>query len=273
MGDVKPVCVIGAGSSGMVAVKALVDAGIDFDCFEKCAVIGGNWAFGSPWSAAYRTLHINSYRQDMEYADFPMPPGTPDFPHHEQVAAYFNAYVDHFGLRPLITFDTGVDHVVPKPDGGWEVALSTGEVRTYGFVIIATGHHNEPRLPDPPFPGTFMGTEMHAHGYRDIAQLADKNVVVVGMGNSAMDIAVESSYVARHTYLSSRRGAYMIPKYILGRPVPTVPVLAPVAAAPVPFPADSACRCRAGRALRAPQAAAQNPPDAPDSIRYAAQPP
>ncbi len=54
-------CIIGAGSSGMVAVKALKDAAVEFDCFEQTGVIGGNWAFGSPWSAAYRTLHINSY--------------------------------------------------------------------------------------------------------------------------------------------------------------------------------------------------------------------
>jgi pimeloyl-ACP methyl ester carboxylesterase len=77
-------------------------AAIDFDCFEQGTVLGGNWAFGSPWSAAYRTLHINSYRADMEYADFPMPTGMPDFPHHEQVAAYFNAYADHFELMPPV---------------------------------------------------------------------------------------------------------------------------------------------------------------------------
>lgn len=222
-GEAKAACIVGAGSSGIVAVKALRDAGVDFDCFEKTSVIGGNWAFGSPWSAAYRTLHINSYRKDMEYADFPMPAGTADFPHHEQVGAYFNQYVDHFGLRPFITFNTGVEHAVPRPRGGWVVTLSSGEERAYRFLIVASGHHNEPRLPEPPFPGVFDGVEMHAHHYRDISQLKDKKVVVVGMGNSAMDIAVESSYVAKRTYLSSRRPAYIIPKYILGRPSLPIP--------------------------------------------------
>jgi cation diffusion facilitator CzcD-associated flavoprotein CzcO len=225
--ELKTACVIGAGSSGMVAVKALSDAAVDFDCFEKCTVLGGNWAFGSPWSAAYRTLHINSYRADMEYADFPMPAGMPDFPHHEQVAAYFNSYADHFCLRPLITFDVGVEHVEPRPEGGWSVTLSTGEVRAYRFVVVATGHHNTPRFPTPPFPGAFSGTELHAHDYRDMSQLAGKNVLVVGMGNSAMDIAVESSYVARQTFLSARRGAYIIPKYILGRPSLPLPAWLP----------------------------------------------
>ena len=78
-------------------------------------MVGGNWAFGSPWSAAYRTLHINSYRKDMEFADFPMPAGMPDFPHHTRVASYFDAYVDHFDLRPLISLGTGVERVEPQP--------------------------------------------------------------------------------------------------------------------------------------------------------------
>ncbi|MCU1489045.1 MAG: putative flavoprotein involved in transport, partial [Acidimicrobiaceae bacterium] len=223
----KAVCVVGAGSSGMTAVKALQDAGIGFDCFERTGVIGGNWAFGSPASAAYRTLHINSYRKDMAYADYPMPKTMSDFPHHLEIAEYFNAYVDHFGLREKITFDTSVEHAEPLEDGGWRVTLSDGRVRTYDTLVVASGHHSDARWPEPPFPGHFDGLQMHAHDYRDLAQLEGHDVVVVGIGNSAMDIAVESSYVARHTYLSSRRGAYVIPKYILGRPALPIPIWLP----------------------------------------------
>ena len=217
------VCIVGAGSSGIAAVKALKDAAVDFDCFELCSVVGGNWAFGSAWSAAYRTLHINSYCREMEYADFPMPANASDYPHHEEIAAYFNAYVDHFGLRPFITFDTPVERARPKPGGGWKVQLATGEERDYGFLVVATGHHHTPRWPEPAFPGHFDGLQMHSHDYRDMSDLAGKNVIVLGMGNSAMDIAVESSYVARHTYLASRRGAYVIPKYFFGRPGLPIP--------------------------------------------------
>jgi dimethylaniline monooxygenase (N-oxide forming) len=219
----KRVCVVGAGSSGIAVVKALTDASIDFDCFEMCNVIGGNWAFGSPWSAAYRTLHINSYCREMQYADFPMPANASDYPHHEEIATYFNNYADHFGLRSLITFDTAVEHAEPKAGGGWNVRVSTGDVRDYDFVVVATGHHHVPRWPEPPFRGHFDGLEMHSHDYRDMSLLTGKDVVVVGMGNSAMDVAVESSYVARHTYLASRRGAYVIPKYFFGRPGLPIP--------------------------------------------------
>src|SRR5918995_6722931 len=105
-------CIIGAGSSGIPAAKKLADAGIPFDVFEKSDPVGGNWVFGNRngMSAAYRSLHINTSRDRMQFADFPMPADYPDFPHHTQIAAYFDAYVDHFGFRDRITFSTRVEH-------------------------------------------------------------------------------------------------------------------------------------------------------------------
>ena len=112
MSELPRACVIGAGSSGIAAAKALLERGIPFDCFEKSDRVGGNWVFGNRngMSSAYRSLHINTSRLRMEYSDFPMPAGYPDFPHHTEIARYFDAYVDHFGLRPHISFETGVEH-------------------------------------------------------------------------------------------------------------------------------------------------------------------
>jgi dimethylaniline monooxygenase (N-oxide forming) len=222
------VCVIGAGSSGIAAVKALHQRGFDFDCFEKSDRVGGNWVYGNRngMSAAYRSLHINTSRDRMEFADFPMPKSMPDFPHHTQIAAYFDAYADHFGLRERITFETEVVHAAPK-DGGWRVDLDTGESRRYDALLVANGHHWDPRWPEPRFEGAerFEGRQMHSHEYRgdDPAFFRDRRVVVLGMGNSAMDIAVEASFSAAATYLAARRGAWIIPKYLFGRPVDQYP--------------------------------------------------
>ena len=214
-------CVIGAGSSGIAACKALQDRGIEFDCFEKSDRVGGNWVFANSngMSAAYRSLHINTSRERMEYADHPMPSSYPDFAHHTQIAAYFEDYVDHFGLRELITFETGVAHAQRDADGGWTITLEDGEQRRYDALLIANGHHWDPRWPEPPYPGTFDGRQLHSHQFLDAGGWRDQNVLVVGIGNSAMDIAVECSYVARRTFLSSRRGAYVLPKYVFGRPL------------------------------------------------------
>jgi dimethylaniline monooxygenase (N-oxide forming) len=226
MPDLPTVCVIGAGSSGIAAAKTLHERGIPFDCFEKSDQVGGNWVFGNRngMSSAYRSLHINTSRERMEYSDFPMPKSYPDFPHHTHIAEYFNDYVDRFGVRDRIVFETGVEHARRGDDGVWTVTLDNGDTRTYDALAVANGHHWDPRWPEPAFPGEFNGKQMHAHYYVDNEDFRDKNVLVVGIGNSAMDIAVESSFVARNTFLSSRRGAYILPKYLFGRPLDQIGV-------------------------------------------------
>ncbi|MBV9193102.1 MAG: NAD(P)-binding domain-containing protein [Solirubrobacterales bacterium] len=226
MSDLPCACVIGAGSSGIAAAKALLERGIPFDCFETSDRVGGNWVFGNRngMSSAYRSLHINTSRQRMEYSDFPMPESYPDYPHHTQIARYFDDYVDHFGLRERITFETTVEHARRNGAGVWHVALDTGETRAYDALLVANGHHWDPRWPQPRFPGHFDGAQMHAHHYVENTGFRDKRVLVVGIGNSAMDIAVEASFVARRTFLSSRRGAYILPKYLFGRPIDQIGV-------------------------------------------------
>jgi dimethylaniline monooxygenase (N-oxide forming) len=216
------VCLIGAGSSGIAVAKALHEQGVPFDCIEASDRVGGNWVFGNKngMSAAYRDLHINTSRDRMAYSDFPMPADYPDYPHHAQIAAYFDDYVDHFGFRDKILFDTRVERVTRKPEGGYTVRTDDGVQRDYDVVLVANGHHWNPRWPEPAFEGsdTFAGEQIHAHGYVDNAIFAGKNALVLGMGNSAMDIAVEASYTAAQTFLAARRGAWIMPKYLFGRP-------------------------------------------------------
>jgi dimethylaniline monooxygenase (N-oxide forming) len=149
-----------------------------------------------------------------------MPRSYPDYPHHAQIAAYFDDYVEHFGFRDRIRFETKIAHARRVAGGGWALELEDGSVERFDALLVANGHHWDPRWPQPAFGGheTFAGTQLHAHSYVDNDLFADRDVVILGMGNSAMDIAVESSYVARATYLAARRGAWIVPKYIFGRP-------------------------------------------------------
>src|SRR5215472_16542960 len=123
-------CVIGAGSSGIAAGKVLHQYGVPFECYELSDRVGGNWVFKNKngVSSAYRSLHINTSRERMEYSDYPMPRTYPDFPHHTQIATYFDNYVEHFGFRDRIVFDAGVERAVRDGDTGvWTVTLDTGE--------------------------------------------------------------------------------------------------------------------------------------------------
>jgi hypothetical protein len=217
--------IIGAGSSGIAVVKALKDRGVPHVCFEKSDQVGGNWTFrnANGMSAAYESLHINTDCRLMEYRDYPMPADTPDYPGHRVIKAYFDDYVDHFGLRETIRFNSGVAHAARRADGTWQVRLETGEQDEFDALVVANGHHWDPLWPDPPYPGEFHGEQIHAHDYvnpSDPLDFHEKRVLVVGMGNSAMDIACELSRpgVAEKLYLSARKGVWVVPKYIFGIP-------------------------------------------------------
>jgi cation diffusion facilitator CzcD-associated flavoprotein CzcO len=219
--------VIGAGSSGIASCQVLNARGIEFDCFEAGSGIGGNWRYmnDNGMSSAYESLHINTSRRTMAYATYPMPEDYPDYPSHRQITAYFDSYVDHFGFRDRIRFRTEVTKVEPAAGSGWRVAwrdLESGEegADEYTAVFVANGHHWDARWPEPPYPGqdAFEGEQLHAHDYKTPDVLAGKRVLVLGIGNSATDIAVESSRTAAQTFLAMRRSAWIIPKYLKGRP-------------------------------------------------------
>ncbi len=279
-------CIIGAGASGITSAQVLAARGIDFDWFEIGSEIGGNWRYDNDngVSSAYRSLHINTSRQAMEYAAFPMPESLPDYPSHWQIADYFDSFVDHFGLRERVTFRTEVTRVVPEPGGGFEVTTRSREhgrepeIRHYDHVVVANGHHWDPRWPEPGFPGSenFPGKQLHAHYYRTPDLLEGQRVVVLGIGNSAADIAVESSRVARETYLAMRRGAHVVPKYVFGQPTDHL-TDSPLARAPhrVQQLSDADDAPRRGRQddrLRPARARPPRPRRPPDGQRRPAHP-
>src|SRR3989442_2824608 len=151
----------------------------------------------------------------MEYSDYPMPDTYPVFPHHTQIAEYFNNYVEHFGVKQYIRFHTTVTSATPLDDGGWEITLHDGSKHRYRALLVANGHHWDPRWPEPPFPGHFDGSVIHSHYYKTPDAYVDKHELVLGFGNSAMDIAVEVSRVSVMTNLAGRGGFHILPKFIL----------------------------------------------------------
>jgi hypothetical protein len=217
----KQVCIIGAGSSGITAAKALKEKGITFDCFEKGSNIGGVWRYNNDngLSSAYRSLHINTNRVVMAYSDFPMPYDYPMFPHHSDIIEYFENYVEHFKLREHITFNTSVTDVIRNSDGSYKVILDNRQSYDYQYVIVANGHHWNPRFPTPAFKGEFTGEILHSHYYREAEQVQNKDVLVVGIGNSAVDIACEAARQHKgKVVISTRSGAYITPNWIWSMP-------------------------------------------------------
>lgn len=211
-------CVIGAGPSGLAAGKALADRNIDFDWFEKGSMVGGLWRIDNDNGevAAYETLHLNSSRPLTQFPSFPMPEDWPDYPSHTLMAQYFQDFAEHFGLNERITFNTPVTKVERLADGGWSVTTGQG-TRTYDHVVIANGHHSTPKIPE--FPGAFSGETFHAHDYEAPEVFAGKDVLVLGVGNSGMDLACDAAKLANTVLLATRHGVHVMPKYVFGRPI------------------------------------------------------
>jgi Flavin-binding monooxygenase-like len=212
------VAVIGAGSSGLAAVKALREEGVNVEGFERGSDVGGLWRYENDngLSGAYGSLRTNVSRSRMEYPSFAMPASYGDFPHHSEMAAYLGAYAEAYGLRPLIRFGTSVERLEPAADGTWCITLDDGSSHHYGAVVLATGVFWSPRLPS--YPGGFDGTVSHSHEYRTPAPFAGRRVLVVGGGQSAAEIAVEVSAVAERTLMSVRRGVHVIPRWVGRKP-------------------------------------------------------
>ncbi|MEY3359224.1 MAG: hypothetical protein RI923_484 [Pseudomonadota bacterium] len=219
----KRVCVIGAGPSGLAAAKNAVQAGLDVTVFEKNDKVGGNWVFNSATghSSVYENTHIISSKALSEFEDFPMPANYPDYPKHNQIQAYFESYARHFGVMPAIRFRHAVTSAEPQNDGSWRIAFTDaeGKPQTADFdaLMVANGHHWAPKFPE--YPGQFTGIYMHSHDFKGIDDSwRGQSVLVIGAGNSACDIAVESARLAGQVCLSMRSPQWFVPKFMLGKP-------------------------------------------------------
>ncbi|MHB8532556.1 MAG: flavin-containing monooxygenase [Solirubrobacteraceae bacterium] len=234
MASLPNVCVIGAGVSGLTACKALDDFDVPHTCFEASDEVGGNWYFQNPngVSSAYRSLHIDISKPSISFRDFPMPDRYPDYPHHSHIHEWLCDYADAFDVRRNIRFNTRVSSAERGAGGGWTISLDDGSPhgggqasQSFDALLVCNGHHWDPRRPD--FPGSFDGPQIHSHDYIDPSDPLDlkgKRVLVVGIGNSAVDIVSElgRKTMCEVVFLSTRSGAYVVPKYLFGKPADQV---------------------------------------------------
>ena len=217
------VCVIGAGPSGLTAAKNCIENGLSVVVFEKNDRVGGNWVFNSKTghSSVYENTHLISSKTWSEFEDFPMPESYPDYPNHIQLQAYFESYAKHFGVYSNIKFESSVQHVSRDRDGNWLVKWSdaAGNIQsdTFEYLMVANGHHNVPKYPE--YPGNYTGKYLHSHDFKGVDESwRDKRVLVIGAGNSACDIAVESARITKSVDMSMRSPQWFFPKFIFGQP-------------------------------------------------------
>ncbi|XP_073449363.1 flavin-containing monooxygenase 5-like [Aquarana catesbeiana] len=220
---VKRVAVIGAGCSGLTAIKCCLDEGLEPTCFEKSEDIGGLWRFKEvpedDRASIYNSVIINTSKEMMCYSDYPIPEDYPNYMHNSKVLQYFRQYGEHFQLLKYIKFKTAVCSIRKHPDflttGQWDVVTESEgkqEKHVFDAILVCIGHHTHPKLPLHSFPGieNFKGQYFHSRDYKSPEPFKNKKVIVIGIGNTAVDLVVEISAVAKQVYLSTRRGAWLI---------------------------------------------------------------
>ena len=213
-------CVIGAGAAGLAAMRALIAAGRDFDCFEATDRVGGHW------HTDYDGLHLITPRSGSGFSGDPMPEAWAHFPRRAQMVEYLEGHADRFDLRSRVTFQTRVERLAPiGPNAidGWDVTTSDGRSRRYAGVLVANGHNSVPAI--PAVPGTFAGRTIHSGRYRNPADIEGTRVLVVGSGNSGCDIASELAQAGCDIILSIRHGHLFQPKTFFGKPRGSLPIM------------------------------------------------
>ncbi len=219
---IKKVCVIGAGISGLVAAKTFLEDGFDVTVFEKKPDLGGVWEK----SRAYPDVKTQNSRHTYCFTDYPMPEDYPEWPNGEQVRRYLQSYADNFGVSQRISFKTEVTDISRKTgeEAVWVVSLKKDgkqeEKHEFDFVLVCNGLLHNPKIPTFPGKEEFIaagGKVLHSSECNDAALIQGKQVVVVGFGKSACDIATFAANNAKESTLLFRRAFWKIPKFFFNK--------------------------------------------------------
>ncbi|MEU3887907.1 NAD(P)/FAD-dependent oxidoreductase [Streptomyces sp. NPDC029041] len=180
----RPVYVIGGGPGGLSVAYALRARGVRAVVLEKSGHVGASWR------RHYDRLHLHTTRRLSALPGLPMPRRFGRWVSRDDVVRYLEKYAEHHRLE--IVTGVEVSRVERTPDGtGWLLHATGGRELTGAAVVVATGYNHTPRLPDWPGRAAFTGEFLHAGEYRSGKPYAGRDVLVVGVGNTGAEIAVD----------------------------------------------------------------------------------
>ncbi len=203
------VIIIGAGPAGLAVAGCLRAKGLDFVMLEQGEGVGESWR------RHYDRLHLHTVKELSHLPGLPFPDAYPRYVSRDQLVAYMENYADHFDIRPL--FGQAVRKIY-REGGGWKVECASGQSWESANVILAMGLNRRPFIPEFNGLDTFAGEVLHSSRYRNAGPFKGKKVLVVGMGNSGAEIALDLCEQGVETALSVRGPVNIVPRDVLGRP-------------------------------------------------------
>ncbi|MEW1722606.1 NAD(P)/FAD-dependent oxidoreductase [Streptomyces sp. NPDC093109] len=218
----RPVYVIGGGPGGLAVAAVLRQQGVRAVVLEKADAVGASWR------GHYARLRLHTTRAKSGLPGLGIPRAFGRWVARANVVRYLEKYAEHHGLEVV----TGVEvtRIDRAPDGtGWLLHATGGRELSGRAVVVATGFNHTPKLPDWPGRETYEtsgGTLLHASGYRDAGPYAGKDVLVVGVGNTGAEIAVDLvEGGAAHVRLAVRTVPHIVRRSTLGWPAQATGIL------------------------------------------------
>lgn len=213
------IAVVGAGFAGLATAKILREFEHDVTVFEKAPDVGGVWSA----TRRYTGLRTQNNKDSYAFSDLPMPRDYPEWPTGEQVQAYLERYVAKFGLRPHLRLATEVVRAeLTDAEDGWmvtarRIGAPVSAPERFDHLVVANGIFSDPVFPQYEGYANLVragGKLVASSQLNTLDDARGKNVVVVGYGKSACDVAAEIGPVAESTTVVARRLLWKMPKRV-----------------------------------------------------------
>ncbi|MEM8570311.1 MAG: NAD(P)-binding domain-containing protein [Pseudomonadota bacterium] len=214
------VCVVGAGPSGLTAIKQLRDEGHEVVCYDKNTDVGGIWLRydgDGDQMKVFDNLLLTISMRLMAYSDFPHK-GRREFFSHRRYWEYLRDYAREYDLYDSIKFETRVESIERTADG-WTVSVQKGDASSnehFDAVAMCSGPFRSPKRNIEGLEN-FSGEIVHSSEYRNNERFRGKRVLVVGLAESGADIVREISDVAKECTLAIRSYNFVLPRVTRGQ--------------------------------------------------------
>ncbi len=203
------IIIIGAGPAGLAIAGRLKDAGIDSLILEQSSKVGSSWA------NHYDRLHLHTVKQYSHLPHFPLPEKWPQYISKDQLIDHLKAYVKRFNLS--VKFNQKVDAVLAEGDK-WKVITASSEQFLTNRVVVSTGFNRVPVVPKWIGEEVFRGSIIHSRDYRNAKPYHGKKVLVIGMGNTGAEIALDLAEQGANPSISIRGPVNIVLRDFHGRP-------------------------------------------------------